>query len=150
MTAIVGPPGSGKTTMISCLLSCLLQRQRDASSHMPLHIFLCAPTSHAVQALEDNVSRLKSEHDFEFFRICSVRNDKSNAEDKALQCFHSTVVDRVAQQVNIKSLDEVFSNKRTDITIALSTLDVLQKYPSLTYDPLKHLRTTFDLSLIHI
>ena len=148
MTAIVGPPGSGKTTMISCLLSCLLQHQRDASSHTPLHIFLCAPTSHAVQALEDNVSRLKSEHDFEFFRICSVRNDKSNGEDTALQCFHSTVDDRVAQQVNIKSLDEVFSNKRADITIALSTLDVLQKYPSVTYDPLKNLRTTFDWILI--
>ena len=148
MTAIVGPPGTGKTTMISCLLSCLLQHQRDASSRTPLHIFLCAPTSHAVQALEDNVGRLKSEHNFDFCRICSVRNDQSNGEDITLQTFNTTVVDRVAQHVNVNSLDEVFSKKRAEITIALSTLEVLQKYPSVTYDPLKILRTKFDWILI--
>ena len=54
----------------------------------------------------------------------------------------------MAQHVNVNSLDEVFSKKRTEITIALSTLEVLQKFPSVTYDPLKILRTTFDWILI--
>ena len=170
MTAVSGPPGTGKTTNISGLLRLLLQHHRLASSRKPLRIFLCAPTNHAVQELEFIVSQLKSEHDFAFIRICSARmmkgsgkgkrfgtgrrkgggksKDKGAGKGKVLHTFDSSVVDRLAQRVDVNSLGEVLANSSAEVTIVLSTLGVLQKSPSATYDPLKTLRTSCNWVLI--
>ena len=64
ITAVVGPPGTGKTTTISGLLRLLLQHHRETSSQKQLRIFLCAPTNHAEQELENIVASFKSEYDF--------------------------------------------------------------------------------------
>ena len=112
MTAVVGPPGTGKTTNIAGLLRLLLQHNRSAPSAKPLHILLCAPTNHAVQELENMVSELKLQYEFGFIRICSAKKLKRSGKGTSFSAGRrkscdSSEVDRPAEHVNVNFLKEV-------------------------------------------
>ena len=97
------------------------------------------------------VRQLKSEYEFTFISPCSAmmltssdkgkRRRTATGKAEVLHNFEYSLVDRLAQEVHMASIDEVFYGK---ITIMMSTLDVLQQSPSVTYDPLRCLRTSFD------
>ena len=150
MTGVVGPPGTGKTTNVSGLLSMLLRHHRRVSSCKPLRLFLCAPTNHAVKQLERIVSDLTSNYKFAFIRICSARmmQGKGNGKGKGKHTSGTSVVDRSAQYVDVNSLSEAMENNTNVITIILSTLGALQKSPSAFYDPLHCIHNYFDWILI--
>ena len=155
MTAVVCPPGTSKNTNIAGLLRLLLQHHRVARSCKPLQILLCTPTNHTVQELEIMVRQLTSEYEFTFIRICSAmmltssdkgkRRRTATGKAEVLHNFEYSLVDRLAQEVHVNSLDEVFCGK---VTVMMSTLEVLQQTPSVTYDPFKCLATSFDWILI--
>ena len=155
MTAVIGPPGTGKTTNISGLLSMLLSHHRRFSTRKTLRLFLCAPTNHAVKQLEDIVSELTSNYDdVAFIRICSARmmkgkgNGKGNGKGKLSHTSDTSVVDCPAQHVDVNALKEGMQNNTKNITIILSTLGALQKSPSAFYDPLHCIQKYFDWILV--
>ena len=124
MTAVLGPPGTGKTTNISGFLRLLLQHHRHTTSRTSLQIFLCAPTNHAVEQLERIVSDLEPDNEFTFIRICSAKMMKGTGKGKSFstgrrkcmgkgrvqRTFENSVVDRKAQHVDVNSLSEVLVN----------------------------------------
>ena len=155
MTVVVGPSETRKNTNIPGLLRLLLQHHRVANANKPLQILLCTPTNQTVQELEFLVRQLTSDYDFTFIRICSAMTSTSSDKIKrrrtvsgkaeVIQDFEYSLVDRLAQEIHVNSLDEVFRGK---VTVMISTLDVLQQSPSVTYDPLRCLATSFDWILI--
>ena len=149
MSAMIGPPGTGKTTNIAGLLRLLLEHHRSASSAKPLRILLCAPTNHAVQELEDMVSKLTPKYEFAFIRLCSARKMEGNVKGTSFSAgrrkgFDSSDVDRPAEHVKVSLLKEVLQNSQAKVTIILSTVGVLQKSPSVVYDPLKVIHKYFN------
>ena len=147
ITAVVGPPGTGKTTTISGLLRLLLQHHDATSPHKQMRIFLCAPTNHAVQELEKIVATFKSEYDFALIRILSWEKLK-NKDRTSYRNVDSSVDNCLAQHIAMNSLKQELQNTRSKVTIILSTLGVLQKSPSVTYDPLSCLRNSCNWVLV--
>ena len=106
--------------------------------------------------IEKIVASFKSKYDFAFIRILSWEKLKSkgtentsNAGDRTRYGnVDSSVDDCLAQHIAVNSLDKELQNTRSKVTIILSTLGVLQKSPSVTYDPLACLRNSCNWVLV--
>ena len=80
MTAMVGPPGTGKTSHIATWLQVLLQAHNTQTPCGNLRIFVCAPTNHAVMELELMVERLTKDWKFQPIRI--IKGPPATAKGK--------------------------------------------------------------------
>ena len=69
MTAMIGPPGTGKTTHIAAWRHVLLRHHNTKTPTANLRICVCAPTNHAVLELEHMVAKLADTFHFTQIRI---------------------------------------------------------------------------------
>ena len=95
-----------------------------------------------MQELEKIVSELKLQYEFGFIRICSAKKLQGGGKGTSFSAGRrkscdSSEVNRPAEHVNVNFLKEVLERGQANVTIILSTLGVLQKSPSVIYDPLK-------------